>query len=58
MGSGPDTGLSTLTFLEGPVIQGWVGPPKKRKKKKKEENKKEEREKRKRNSIEFVDYCC
>jgi len=37
---GPDTGLSTLTFLEGPVIQGGPGPPPKKKREKKE--KKEE----------------
>ena len=42
---GPDTGLSTITFLEGPVIQGGPVPPKKEKrKKKKRENNKEEKE--------------
>ena len=47
--AGPDTGLSTLTFLEGPVIQGGPGHPKKEERKKKEERrkrkKKEEKEK-------------
>jgi len=36
---GPDTGLSTLTFLEGPVIQGGPGPPQKKRGKKKKKKK-------------------
>ena len=57
---GPDTGVSTLTFLEGPVIlgasRGARAPPEKKEKKRKEKKrekrgkreKKEERERKKR----------
>ena len=48
--AGPDTGVSTLTFLEGPVIlgasRGARGPPEK--KEKKEKRKKEEKRGKKR----------
>ena len=48
--AGPDTGVSTLTFLEGPVIlgasRGARGPPEKKREKKKRGKKGEKGKKR------------
>ena len=56
---GPDTGVSTLTFVEGPLIPGATRgagpPPKKRRKKKKNKERSKEMERKKRNSCSIVD---